>query len=119
MYHSWPSTSVGLDLEVGDRGLQLAVPVDQPLVLVDQALAVEVDEHLADRLREALVEGEAVARPVGRGAEPMELAADRAAGFLLPRPDPLDEGRAAELTAARCPRCASWRSTTIWVAMPA
>ena len=27
-----------LDLEVGDRGLQLRVPVDQALVLVDQAL---------------------------------------------------------------------------------
>ena len=35
-----------LDLEVRDRGLQRAVPVDQPLVLVDQAVAIEVDEHL-------------------------------------------------------------------------
>ena len=90
-----------LDLEVGDRGLQPAVPVDQALVLVDQALAVEVDEHLADRVREALVQGEALARPVGRGAEAMQLLADAAAQLLLPGPDPLDEGLAADLAAAQ------------------
>ena len=36
-----------LDLEVGDGGVQLGVPVDQPLVAVDQALLVERDEDLA------------------------------------------------------------------------
>ena len=89
----------GLDLQIRDRGLQLAVPVDQPLVLVDQALAVEVDEHLAHRARQALVHGEALARPVGRGAEAMELAADQAAGALLPGPDPLDEPLPPEVAA--------------------
>ena len=33
-----------LHLEVGDRGLQRAVPVDQPLVLVDQPGLVQADE---------------------------------------------------------------------------
>ena len=88
-----------VDLEVGDRGLQPAVPVDQALVLVDQAVAVELDEHLAHRGGEALVHGEALARPVGRGAQPMQLPADQAARLLLPRPDPLDELVASEIAA--------------------
>ena len=44
-----PEVALHLDLlhlEVGDRRLELRVPVDEPLVLVDQALLVEVDEHL-------------------------------------------------------------------------
>ena len=37
-----------IDLEVGDRRLQLRVPVDQPLVLVDQAAPMQLDEHRDD-----------------------------------------------------------------------
>ena len=36
-----------LDFEVGDRGEQLRVPIDEALVLVDQPGAIELDEHLA------------------------------------------------------------------------
>jgi hypothetical protein len=36
------------DLEVGDRGQHLGVPVDQPVVLVDQPGLVEIDEHPQD-----------------------------------------------------------------------
>ena len=39
----------GLDLEVGDGGAELRVPVDQPLVAIEQTLAVELDEHLEHR----------------------------------------------------------------------
>ena len=56
-----------LDLEVGNRSEQLRVPVDQPLVLVDQAGAVQFDKHLGDRARQALVHGEPLARPVAGG----------------------------------------------------
>ena len=93
-----PEIALGLDLlhfEIGDRGFQLRVPIDQPLVLVDEALAIERDEHLEHRARQALVHGEALARPVAGGAEPLELADDGAAGLRLPFPDPLDEGLAA------------------------
>ena len=38
------------DLEVGDRGLEMRVPVDEALVAVEQALIVEIDEHLDDGL---------------------------------------------------------------------
>ena len=94
-----PELALGLDLlhfEIGDRGLQLRIPIDQPLVLVDQALAIERDEDLHHRARQALVHGEALARPVAGGAEPLELADDGAAGFRLPFPHPLDEGLAAQ-----------------------
>src|SRR5262249_59757120 len=45
--------------------------------------------------------GEALARPVAGGAKPLELADDRAAGFGLPLPDPLDERLAAHGAARR------------------
>ena len=48
-----PEVTVDLllfDLKVGNRSLELGVPVHQPLVLVDQALAVELDEGGFNRL---------------------------------------------------------------------
>ncbi len=84
-----------LHLEIGDRGEQLRVPVDQALVLVDQPVVVKLDEHLEHRPRQALVHGEALARPVAGGAEPLELVDDDAAGFGLPGPHPLEEFLAA------------------------
>ena len=99
-----PEVALGLDLhhlEIGDRGLQLRVPVDQPLVLVDQPLAIELDEHLEHGARQPLVHGEALARPVAGGAEALQLVDDRAAALRLPRPDPLDECLAAHLAPAR------------------
>ncbi len=52
------------DLEVGDRRQHLGVPVDQAVVLVDQPLAIEIDEHLEHGAGEALVHREALATPV-------------------------------------------------------
>ena len=108
-----------LDLEVGDRGLEVRVPVDQALAAEDQAAVVEVDEDLQHRVVEARVHGEAVAREVEAVAEAAGLLEDGAAGPLLPLPDLGDEGLAAHLAAAVLPVRASSRSTTIWVAMPA
>ena len=88
-----------LDLEIGNRALQLAVPVDQALVLVDEPFAVELDEHFPDRRGQAFVHGEAVARPVRRGAEAVQLLADHAAGLRLPFPDLAQELLAAEIVA--------------------
>ncbi len=96
-----PEMSLHLDLlhlEVGDRGEQLRVPVDQPLVLVDQALVVEIDEDLQHRARQPLVHRETLARPVARGAEPLELVDDDAARFCLPGPHLLEELVAAYRT---------------------
>ena len=84
-----------LNLEVGDRGLEPRVPVDEPLVAIHQPLAVQLHEHLGDRLRQPLVQSEALAAPVARGAEALELADDGAAGFGLPLPNLFQEGGAA------------------------
>lgn len=89
------------DFEVGDRRQQLRVPVDEALVLVDQALLVERDEDFQDSGRQALVHGETLARPVAGGAEALQLVEDQAAGFLFPFPDPVNESLAAHLAAAR------------------
>ena len=53
-----------LDFEIGDRRLELRVPVDQPLATIDQPFIVEPHEHFKHRLRQALIHGEAFARPV-------------------------------------------------------
>ncbi len=90
-----------LDLEVGNGGQELRVPIDQALVLVDQAGAVEVDEDLAHGARQSLVHGEAEPRPVAGAAEPLELADDGVARLLLPLPDAADERLAPERAAVR------------------
>ena len=77
--------------EVADRGLQARVPVYQPLVAVDQALIVEVDEDLHHRPGEVRVHGELLAAPVHRAAEAPQLAGNGAAALVLPLPDFLDE----------------------------
>ena len=80
-----------LHFEIGDRGLKFRVPVDQPLVAIDQPLAVELHEYLRDGFRQALVEREALARPIAGGAEPLQLAHNRPTRFRLPRPDAIEE----------------------------
>ena len=85
-----------LDLEVRDRGVEFRVPVDQPLVAVDQAVLVELHEDAQHGTGQALVHGEALARPVAGRAEPAQLFQDRAARLFAPGPDLLDEGLAAD-----------------------
>jgi hypothetical protein len=86
-------------LKVGNRGLQLGVPVDQTLVAIDQPLIVEVHEDLHHRAGEMRVHGELLAAPVHRAAEATQLAGDRAAALRLPFPDLLDKGLAGVIGA--------------------
>ena len=88
-----------LDLEIGDGRQQLRIPVHKALVLVDQPFLVKRDEHFEHGLGQALVHGEALSAPVGRGAEPLQLVEDCAAGFGLPLPDFLDELLARQVAA--------------------
>jgi hypothetical protein len=97
--HMKPSSSAAHDFEVGHRGLQHRIPVHQALAAVDQAFAVEPHEHFGDGLRQALVHGEALAAPVGAGAEAAHLAGDGGAGVFLPLPDFFEEFLAAEVVA--------------------
>ena len=88
-----------LDLEVGDRRARAGIPVDHPVVAVDQALVVEVDEDLEHRAHVALVEREALLVVDARGPEALELLEDDPAVLLAPAPDALDERLAADLLA--------------------
>ena len=67
------------DLEIRNRRVKLGVPVHQPLVAINQPLAMELDKNLADRAGQPLVHRKAFARPVAGRAEPPELAGNRAA----------------------------------------
>ena len=89
-----------LHLEIGDRGQQLRVPVHQPLVFVDQPLAIEFDEHLDHGARQAFIHGEALARPVAGRPQPLQLVDDGVAALGLPLPDPFQKLLAAHLAAA-------------------
>src|SRR5205823_6383372 len=60
-----------------------------------QALLVELDEDLDDGARQALIHGEALARPVAGGSEPAKLSRNNITRVLLPRPHSLEECRAA------------------------
>ncbi len=98
-----------LDLEIGDRGLEMRVPVDEALAAIDQALLVHLHEDLDDGIVEvALVRGggarraghgEGVAGPVAGRAEALELVDDGVAGLALPLPHLLEEGLAPHLAA--------------------
>ena len=95
-----PQRALGLaalDFEIGDHRVHLRVPIDEPLVAVDQPFAIERDKDAADRGGETRVHREALALPIGRGAEAAQLAGDRAARLLLPLPDALDKPLAAEI----------------------
>ena len=85
--------------QIGDGGLQHRVPVHQLLAAVDQALRVQAHEGFHHGPGQALVHGEARARPVARGAEAAHLPLDGVARLLLPLPHALDEGVAAEVIA--------------------
>src|SRR5579864_89076 len=90
-----------LNLQIRNSSFERRVPIDQPLILVDEAFPIKVHKRLKHRANHLFVRvatlshGEALARPVAGGAEPLELADDDAAGFRLPFPDSLDEGLAA------------------------
>src|SRR5439155_25828193 len=61
---------------VGHRGLQLRVPVHQPLAAEDVAILEHLEEGHAHRSGTHLVEGETRARPVAGAAKLLELVAD-------------------------------------------
>ncbi|CCW16631.1 hypothetical protein EBBID32_9680 [Sphingobium indicum BiD32] len=75
-----------LHLQIGNGGSEMRVPIDQPLVAIEQAALVQFHEHLDHRLAEMRVHGELFAAPVHRTAQPPQLAGDGAAAFLLPLP---------------------------------
>ena len=90
-----------LDLQVGEGGGASGAPVDDALAAVDEALAVEVDEGVADGPAGAGVQGEALAGPVAGDAQAVVLGLDAAAVAGHPVPYPLDELLAAQVVAGQ------------------
>ena len=89
----------GLDLKIGDCGLEHGIPVDQALAAVDQPLVIETDEDFSHRLGQPFVHGEALARPVHGTAHAPHLPRDIATGLGFPVPDLVDKGFAAQVVA--------------------
>src|SRR5205807_4372507 len=88
---------LALDLEVREHRLTTRAPVDDVVVAIDQLLGIQAHEDLAHGARQAGVHREALVRPIAGGAEPLELAYDRAAGLLLPAPHAAQELLTADL----------------------
>jgi len=85
-----------LDLGVGNRRQAGRAPVDDPFATVDQALFIQADEHLRDRLRQHIVHGEAFTAPVAGRSEALQLLDDPAAIDALPFPGSLQKSLAAD-----------------------
>jgi len=88
---------LGQYLQVRQRRAQHRIPVDQALAAVDQAFLMQAHEGFNDCARQAGVHGEALARPVHRGAKTPQLLRDGAARLLFPGPDTLDKGFARQI----------------------
>ena len=88
---------LALHLDVGQDRLTARAPIDDVVVAVDQPFFPEPDERLPYRAREPGVHGEALTRPVARGAQTSELTDDRAAGLFLPLPGARQIAVAAEV----------------------
>ncbi len=87
------------DFEIGDRGHEDRIPVDEAFAAIDQALFIETDEHVAHGGGHLVVHGEVFAGPVDRRTEATHLARDGGTGLLLPFPDTFDKFFAAEVMA--------------------
>jgi len=78
---------------------QFWVPVDQPLIAIDQAILMHIDKDFTDSSRQTIIHGKAFARPIWRRAQRLQLAADRAARLIFPFPDFFNEFFTAQVTA--------------------
>ena len=86
---------------VGKRGKASGAPVDYSVATVNEALVIEVYEHLSYRSRAALVHRESLTGPIARGAELLELVYNSVAVVILPVPHALEELLAAEVVSRK------------------
>ena len=90
-----------LRLLIGERRKAAGAPVDDVVAPVDQPLVVQTDEHLSNRSRQPLVEGEPGPVPVARAAHRLQLLDDCRTVLVNPAPDPLDETFPAQVVACQ------------------
>ena len=83
------------DLDVGNSSLQHRGPVHHAIRPVDQAGVKKLLEHGLHRAGQAIVQSEALARPIHRITDGAHLALDHATVLVLPLPDLVHEGLAA------------------------
>ena len=74
-------------------------PVDHPLATVNESLSVEINEDFLHLAGIGLIHGESLARPVAGATELLQLVDDDATMLLLPVPDFLEKGFAAQIVA--------------------
>src|SRR5262249_51223411 len=86
-----PPRFPAVDLEIRDHGVHDRIPIDQPLVAVDQPFPIQLHENSAHRSRQSRIHREPLAAPIRRRAEAAQLAGNRSARLLLPLPYALDE----------------------------
>ena len=84
---------------VGHCGLQVAVPVDQPVALEDEPVAEHLEERVAHGPCADRVHREALAIPVAATPHGLLLLDDPRLVLVLPSPDPFDERIAADVVA--------------------
>ena len=87
------------DLVVGHRGLQVAVPVHQPVAAEDEAVAEHAEERPAHGTSTHRVHGKAQPVPVARAAHGLQLLQDALLVLVLPVPDALHQSVASHLQA--------------------
>ncbi len=85
--------------QIGNRGFQHRIPVDQALAAIDQAFVVQFHESFDHGLGWHFVHREHTPRPVAGGTDAAHLALDGVARFLLPFPYFSDEALAPERVA--------------------
>jgi len=100
-----PHGALGLAVfhfQIGNRGAQFWIPVNQALAAVNQVFFVQADEDFFHGVGKAFIHGEALALPVHGVAETAHLTGNGAARFRFPLPDFVDE-RVATVVVAGFP----------------
>ena len=87
------------DLFVAQRGERLRAPVHHALAAVDESFVEEIDKDLRDPAAVVRVHREALALPVARAPEALELLDDDTPVLFLPLPDFIEKGLAAHIAA--------------------
>ena len=86
--------------QVGNRGTQFRIPVNQALAAVNQVFFVQTNKDFFYGIGEAFIHGEALALPVHGVAQATHLTGNGAAGFRFPLPDFIDKGIATVVVAS-------------------